>query len=232
MSSKQRRKSSKGSRLWRLTPLASLLPPFWRCVVQCRRHNVQNKFGGAMELTGIILLAVLVVVLIYFVMLYNQLVQVKHNVSKAWANIDVVLKAAPRRASQARRDLQAVHEVRAGDAHARDGGALRRVGSPRAAEHRRARPGGRRPARRARAASSRSPRPIPISSRTRPFCSCRRASRAWRTPSPTGASSTTSRSTSTTCASSNSPIRSSLRCSASRLSSRSSSLRKRKPTSR
>ena len=45
-----------------------------------------------MEITGIILLVVLVVALIYFVMLYNQLVQVKHNVSKAWANIDVVLK--------------------------------------------------------------------------------------------------------------------------------------------
>src|SRR6185436_13830854 len=28
----------------------------------------------------------------YFVMVYNQLVQVKHNVSKAWANIDVLLK--------------------------------------------------------------------------------------------------------------------------------------------
>src|SRR5215218_4454622 len=45
-----------------------------------------------MELTGIILLVVLVVVLIYFVMLYNQLVQVKHGVSNAWANIDVLLK--------------------------------------------------------------------------------------------------------------------------------------------
>ena len=45
-----------------------------------------------MELTSIILIAVLVVVLIYFVMIYNQLVQVKHNVSKAWANIDVLLK--------------------------------------------------------------------------------------------------------------------------------------------
>ena len=45
-----------------------------------------------MEITGIILLAVLVVVLVYFVMLYNQLVQIKHNVSKAWANIDVMLK--------------------------------------------------------------------------------------------------------------------------------------------
>ena len=45
-----------------------------------------------MEITGIILLVVLVVVVVYFVMVYNQLVQVKHNVSKAWANIDVLLK--------------------------------------------------------------------------------------------------------------------------------------------
>lgn len=45
-----------------------------------------------MELTGIILLVVLGVVLVYFVMVYNQLVQVKHNVSKSWANIDVLLK--------------------------------------------------------------------------------------------------------------------------------------------
>jgi LemA protein len=45
-----------------------------------------------MELTGIILLVVLVVVLVYFIMLYNQLVQIKHNVSKSWANIDVLLK--------------------------------------------------------------------------------------------------------------------------------------------
>ena len=45
-----------------------------------------------MGLTGIIVLAVLAVVVIYFIMIYNQLVQVKHNVSKAWANIDVLLK--------------------------------------------------------------------------------------------------------------------------------------------
>ncbi len=45
-----------------------------------------------MQFTGIILLAVIAVVLVYFVMLYNQLVQVKNNVSKAWANIDVILK--------------------------------------------------------------------------------------------------------------------------------------------
>ena len=45
-----------------------------------------------MELTGIVLLAVLGVAVVYAIMLYNQLVQVKHNVSKAWANIDVLLK--------------------------------------------------------------------------------------------------------------------------------------------
>jgi LemA protein len=45
-----------------------------------------------MELTGIILIVVLAVVIIYFVMIYNQLVQIKHNASKAWANIDVLLK--------------------------------------------------------------------------------------------------------------------------------------------
>lgn len=45
-----------------------------------------------MELTGIVLLAVLGVAVVYAIMIYNQLVQVKHNVSKAWANIDVLLK--------------------------------------------------------------------------------------------------------------------------------------------
>jgi LemA protein len=45
-----------------------------------------------MEITGIVLLVVLAVVLVYFVMVYNQLVQIKHDVSKAWANIDVLLK--------------------------------------------------------------------------------------------------------------------------------------------
>jgi len=45
-----------------------------------------------MELTTIVLLVVLVVAIVYFVMVYNQLVQIKHNVSKAWANIDVLLK--------------------------------------------------------------------------------------------------------------------------------------------
>jgi len=45
-----------------------------------------------MGIVSIVVLAVMVVVAGYLIMLYNGLVQVKHNVSKAWANIDVLLK--------------------------------------------------------------------------------------------------------------------------------------------
>lgn len=38
------------------------------------------------------LLAILAVVAVYFIMIYNGLVNLKHNVAKAWANIDVLLK--------------------------------------------------------------------------------------------------------------------------------------------
>lgn len=43
-------------------------------------------------LTLVIVAAVLLVVGAYAVMAYNGLVNVKHNVTKAWANIDVLLK--------------------------------------------------------------------------------------------------------------------------------------------
>ena len=45
-----------------------------------------------MGIATIILLGVLVLVVVWAVMIYNNLVQLKHNVSKAWANIDVLLK--------------------------------------------------------------------------------------------------------------------------------------------
>ncbi|MBI1965248.1 MAG: LemA family protein [Betaproteobacteria bacterium] len=45
-----------------------------------------------MEIATIIVLGMLLVTAAYFVMIYNNLVQVKHNVTKAWANIDVLLK--------------------------------------------------------------------------------------------------------------------------------------------
>ncbi|MCB5185454.1 LemA family protein [Methylobacillus gramineus] len=40
----------------------------------------------------IFVLVVLVIVVVYFIMVYNGLVLLKNNVEKAWANIDVLLK--------------------------------------------------------------------------------------------------------------------------------------------
>jgi LemA protein len=45
-----------------------------------------------MGISTIIVLGVLLIVVVYAVMIYNNLVQIKHNVAKAWANIDVLLK--------------------------------------------------------------------------------------------------------------------------------------------
>ena len=45
-----------------------------------------------MGIGTIIVLGGLLVIIAYAVMLYNNLVQVKHNVAKAWANIDVLMK--------------------------------------------------------------------------------------------------------------------------------------------
>ncbi|MCP5277166.1 MAG: LemA family protein [Thiobacillus sp.] len=41
---------------------------------------------------AIIFWALVVIVLVYAIFVYNSLVQIKHNVSKAWSNIDVLLK--------------------------------------------------------------------------------------------------------------------------------------------
>lgn len=45
-----------------------------------------------MAASTLIVIGLLFAACVYFVMLYNGLVQIKHNVSKAWANIDVLLK--------------------------------------------------------------------------------------------------------------------------------------------
>ena len=45
-----------------------------------------------MGIVSLVVLGIIVVAAVYGVMIYNGLVQVKHAVSKAWANIDVLLK--------------------------------------------------------------------------------------------------------------------------------------------
>ncbi len=39
-----------------------------------------------------IFLLLVAILLVYFVLIYNGLVNIKNNVAKAWANIDVLLK--------------------------------------------------------------------------------------------------------------------------------------------
>lgn len=45
-----------------------------------------------MDIASIIFWAAVVILAIYVVSIYNHLVRLKHNVSKAWSNIDVLLK--------------------------------------------------------------------------------------------------------------------------------------------
>lgn len=45
-----------------------------------------------MDIASILFWAVVVALAIYVVSIYNHLVRIKHNVSKAWSNIDVLLK--------------------------------------------------------------------------------------------------------------------------------------------
>lgn len=45
-----------------------------------------------MSISSAIILGVAVIVLLYAVVIYNGLVNLRHNVAKAWANIDVLLK--------------------------------------------------------------------------------------------------------------------------------------------
>ena len=45
-----------------------------------------------MSISTAVLLGLVVVALVYGVLVYNGLVNLKHGVAKAWANIDVLLK--------------------------------------------------------------------------------------------------------------------------------------------
>jgi LemA protein len=45
-----------------------------------------------MSVTGYVLLALPLLMLVYAVLLYNRLVELKHNVAQAWSNIEVLLK--------------------------------------------------------------------------------------------------------------------------------------------
>ncbi|NIM28596.1 MAG: LemA family protein [Gammaproteobacteria bacterium] len=45
-----------------------------------------------MDIFGYVVLALIAATVIYVIVMYNRLVNLKHNVTKAWSNIDVLLK--------------------------------------------------------------------------------------------------------------------------------------------
>ena len=45
-----------------------------------------------MAIGSFIVLGIIGIVVLYFIVIYNNLVSIKHNVAKAWSNIDVLLK--------------------------------------------------------------------------------------------------------------------------------------------
>jgi LemA protein len=48
--------------------------------------------GDEMDISNIVILVIIGVAVVWTIMIYNNLVSIKHNVSKAWSNIDVLLK--------------------------------------------------------------------------------------------------------------------------------------------
>ena len=87
-----------------------------------------------------IFLGVLAVVALYAVIVYNNLVRLKHNVSKAWSNIDVLLKqrhdelgklveTCKQYADFEQETLQRVVEARAAVASAREAGDMGALGT-------------------------------------------------------------------------------------------------------
>ena len=95
--------------------------------------------SGSM-ITLLIIAVVLVIVIGYFISIYNHLVQLKNNVSKAWSNIDVLLRQRhdeiPKLVETCkqfmkfeRETLEAVMKARSNVASARHAGYVKAFGS-------------------------------------------------------------------------------------------------------
>jgi LemA protein len=67
-------------------------PPAIAGLLDSALHGNGQTGGQDMGVGTFVVLGVLVIVAIYGVSVYNGLVAVKHNVDKAWSNIDVLLK--------------------------------------------------------------------------------------------------------------------------------------------
>jgi len=92
-----------------------------------------------MEIALFVVIALIVVILVYAIMIYNNLVRLKHAVSQAWANIDVLLKqrhdelpklveACKQYMGYEQETLRQVMEARAKVAQAREAGDVAALG--------------------------------------------------------------------------------------------------------
>ena len=92
------------------------------------------------EISTLLVLGAVTAVVVYAVILYNGLVRLRHGVSKAWANIDVLLKQRheelPKLVETCRQymqyeqaTLERVMRARAAVSAAREAGDVRRVGA-------------------------------------------------------------------------------------------------------
>lgn len=155
-------------------------------------------------LTTVVVFVVLFLLAAWAVVLYNGLVRLKHGVSKAWSNIDVLLKqrhdelpklveTCKQYMQHERTTLERVIAARSAVASAREQHDVGAPARPRAA------------CGPASVSCSHWPRTTRISRPTTVSSTCSSASPVWRMPSLIAASCTTRRSTSTTCVSSSSP---------------------------
>lgn len=92
-----------------------------------------------MDFPALILLALLLVVVFYTIFIYNNLVSLKHGVSKAWSNIDVLLKqrhdelpklveVCKQYMQYEQETLEKVVQARAAVMQARSGGDIKELG--------------------------------------------------------------------------------------------------------
>lgn len=92
-----------------------------------------------MDLPALILLALLLVVVFYTIFIYNNLVSLKHGISKAWSNIDVLLKqrhdelpklveVCKQYMQYEQETLEKVVQARAAVMQARSGGNIKELG--------------------------------------------------------------------------------------------------------
>ena len=183
-----------------------------------------------MDVSSFLFYGALGVIVVYLIIIYNQLVALKHNVSKSWSNIDVLLKqrheelpklveTCKQYMKHERETLDQVMRARSGVSAARESSDIAALGI---AETQ---------LRQGLMNLFAVAEAYPDLKANESFRTCKTAFPHSKTVSPTAASSITRASTITTCVSNNFPTSSSPVCSSSRTLNYSNSTKKKPKTS-